>query len=144
MNYCEIKKFDIQDGTGVRVSLFVSGCEHRCKGCFNSDTWEYTSGKEFTDETADEIIESLKPNYISGLSLLGGDPLAPKNRPQIHKLVKQVRENFGDKKSIWVWTGYTIEQLNQENDDNISDILSNCDYLIDGPFIESQKDLTLA
>ena len=94
MKYADIKKYDISNGVGIRVSLFVSGCNHHCKGCFNAEAWDFNYGKDFTDDTIAEIIDSLKPDYINGLSLLGGEPLDPKNQGGILTLLRKVKETY--------------------------------------------------
>lgn len=144
MHYCKIKTDDIANGPGVRVSLYVSGCPHRCKGCFNPETWDYNAGKPFTEKEIQKIIDFLKPEYISGLSLLGGEPLAEQNRKEVALLVQKVKELFPDK-TIWCWTGFLYEDLLSEKvkDKNLSYLLDTLNVLIDGPFIESQKDLSL-
>lgn len=144
MHYCKIKTEDIANGPGVRVSLYVSGCPHKCKGCFNPETWDYNAGKPFTEKEVQKIIDSLKPEYISGLSLLGGEPLAEQNRKEVALLVQRVKELFPDK-TIWCWTGFLYEDLLSEKvkDKNLSYLLDTLNVLIDGPFIESQKDLSL-
>lgn len=144
MHYCKIKTDDIANGPGVRVSLYVSGCPHRCKGCFNPETWDYNAGKPFTEKEVQKIIDSLKPEYISGLSLLGGEPLAEQNRKEIAFLVQKVKKLFPNK-TIWCWTGFLYEDLLSERvkDKNLSYLLDTLNVLIDGPFIENQKDLSL-
>lgn len=144
MHYCKIKTDDIANGPGVRVSLYVSGCPHKCKGCFNKETWNYNAGKPFTEKEVQKIIDSLKPEYISGLSLLGGEPLAEQNRKEVALLVQRVKELFPDK-TIWCWTGFLYEDLLSEKvkDKNLSYLLDTLNVLIDGPFIESQRDLSL-
>ena len=144
MHYCKIKTEDIANGPGVRVSLYVSGCPHKCKGCFNPETWSYSAGKSFTEKEVQKIIDSLKPEYISGLSLLGGEPLAKQNRKEVALLVQRVKELFPDK-TIWCWTGFLYEDLLSEKvkDKNLSYLLDTLNVLVDGPFIESQKDLSL-
>lgn len=144
MYYCKIKTDDIANGPGVRVSLYVSGCPHRCKGCFNPETWDYNAGKPFTEKEIQKIIDSLKPEYISGLSLLGGEPLAEQNRKEVALLVQKVKKLFPDK-TIWCWTGFLYEDLLSERvkDKNLSYLLDTLNVLIDGPFIENQKDLSL-
>ena len=144
MHYCKIKTDDIANGPGVRVSLYVSGCPHRCKGCFNPETWDYNAGKPFTEKEVQKIIDSLKPEYISGLSLLGGEPLAEQNRKEVALLVQRVKELFPDK-TIWCWTGFLYEDLLSEKvkDKNLSYLLDTLNVLVDGPFIENQKDLSL-
>ena len=127
MNYGEIKKCDIANGEGVRVALFVSGCRHHCKGCFNSMTWDFNYGKKFTKETEEEILEALKPNYIDGLSLLGGEPFEPEN--------------------IWCYSGYLFdEELKKESRarcEYTDEMLSMLDVLVDGRFEEDKKNITL-
>lgn len=144
MHYCKIKTEDIANGPGVRVSLYVSGCPHRCKGCFNPETWDYNAGKPFTEKEVQKIIDSLKPEYISGLSLLGGEPLAEQNRKEVALLVQRVKELFPNK-TIWCWTGFLYEDLLSEKvkDKNLSYLLDTLNVLVDGPFIENQKDLSL-
>lgn len=144
MHYCKIKTDDIANGPGVRVSLYVSGCPHKCKGCFNPETWDYNAGKPFTEKEVQKIIDSLKPEYISGLSLLGGEPLAEQNRKEVALLVQRVKELFPDK-TIWCWTGFLYEDLlsKRVEDENLSYLLDTLNVLIDGPFIESQRDLSL-
>lgn len=137
MHYGKLIKCDIANGPGVRVSLFVSGCRNRCKGCFNSETWDFNYGKEFTSETVDEILEALKPNYISGLSILGGDPFEPENIFPVTDLCYKVKRLYPNK-SIWIYTGYLYEHLKTRA------VLALVDVLVDGPFIEAQKDLSLA
>lgn len=148
MNYMKIINCDIANGHGVRITLFVSGCNHRCKGCQNPQTWDANAGQEFTfgkDGTAGEIIESLKPDYIRGLSLSGGDPLYPENRAGILCLCKDVRAVFGHSKDIWLWTGYTFEDLVDmaQTDAALAGILDIVDVVVDGPFIQEQRDITL-
>ena len=144
MHYCKIKTEDIANGPGVRVSLYVSGCPHKCKGCFNPETWSYSAGKPFTEKEVQKIIDSLKPEYISGLSLLGGEPLAEQNRKEVALLVQRIKDLFPDK-TIWCWTGFLYEDLLSEKvkDKNLSYLLDTLNVLVDGPFIESQKDLSL-
>jgi anaerobic ribonucleoside-triphosphate reductase activating protein len=144
MHYCKIKTEDIANGPGVRVSLYVSGCPHKCKGCFNPETWSYNAGKPFTEKEIQKIMASLEPGYISGLSLLGGEPLAEQNREEVALLVQKVKELFPNK-TIWCWTGFLYEDLLAEKakDKNLSYLLDTLNVLVDGPFIESQKDLSL-
>lgn len=146
MNYGEIKKCDIANGIGVRVSLFVSGCTHHCKGCFNEDTWDFGYGKPFTKETEDEIIEYLKPSYISGLTLLGGEPFEKQNQRVLVPFLKRVRETYPEK-NIWCYTGYLLdEELLKESRarcEVTDEMLSMIDILVDGEFVEELKDITL-
>ena len=139
MNYANIKPYDVANGPGIRVSLFVSGCTHHCKGCFNAEAWSFSYGVPFTQATIDEILQALTPDYIQGLSLLGGEPFEPENQPAVLDLVRQVRAARPDK-NIWAYSGYTFEQLQTM----APALLQEIDVLVDGPFIESQKDLRLA
>ena len=109
MHYGEIKNCDIADGLGVRVSLFVSGCRNHCKGCFNQMTWDFLYGKEFNQETTNKIIELLKPNYIDGFSLLGGEPFEPENQPVLVELLRLIKKTYPNK-NIWCYTGYILDK----------------------------------
>lgn len=147
MNYGNIKYCDIADGTGVRTSLFVSGCRHHCRGCFQPETWDFDYGKPFTDEVEDEIIESLRPQYVEGLTVLGGEPMDPDNQPAVLHLLKRVKSLFPDK-NIWVYTGYTYETdlLSRTGKAHLSctdELLSLIDVLVDGEFVLEKKDITL-
>lgn len=148
MKYANIKKFDIANGSGVRVSLFVSGCTHHCKGCFNQEAWDFNYGEEFTEEVQEEIIKSLSPDYIAGLSLLGGEPFEPENQKSLLPFIKKVKAIFPNK-DIWCWTGYTLEELLDSNISSrakceyTSDMLKYIDILVDGEFKEDLKDISL-
>lgn len=147
MNYGNIKYCDIADGTGVRTSLFVSGCRHHCRGCFQPETWDFDYGRPFTDEVEDEIIESLRPQYVEGLTVLGGEPMDPDNQPAVLHLLKRVKSLFPDK-NIWVYTGYTYETdlLSRTGKAHLSctdELLSLIDVLVDGEFVLEKKDITL-
>ncbi|MGN0665290.1 MAG: anaerobic ribonucleoside-triphosphate reductase activating protein [Huintestinicola sp.] len=147
MFYGEIKKNDIANGEGVRVTLFVSGCTHHCKGCFNPDTWDFSYGQLFTEETEEEILTALAPAYVDGLTLLGGEPFEPDNQRGLLPLLRKVRERFPNK-SVWCFTGYTFETdlLNNSRArcESTDEMLSYIDILVDGEFIEEQKDIMLA
>ena len=143
MNYSAIKNCDIANGPGVRVSLFVSGCTLHCKGCFNNEAWDFDAGKPFTDEVVRKIIEMLRPSYIAGLSILGGEPLDFRNRCSVLKLLWAVRSEYGDTKSIWVFTGYTYYQAEWVSSKTINNIFAHIDVLVDGPFVEEKKNLSL-
>ena len=136
MNYSAIKPVDIANGIGVRVSLFVSGCPHHCKGCFNAETWNYDHGDPFTEETVNQVIELLKPSWIGGLSLLGGEPLAVRNITPVTELVKDIKQALPIK-TIWCYTGYLWEEVKD------LPIMGYIDVLVDGPFIEAEKDISL-
>ena len=131
MHYGEIKKCDIANGPGVRVSLFVSGCRNHCPGCFNKETWDFCYGKPFTTETKDHIMELLKPDYIEGFSLLGGEPFEPENQEELVRLLKEIKENY-PKKNIWCYTGYTYEEI--QADPALAAVLPYIDVLVDGRF----------
>lgn len=141
-NYAKINKHDIANGPGVRVSVFFSGCEHYCKGCFNSEAWDFNYGKEFNDITLNEIIEAMKPSYIKGITILGGEPMHPKNVYMLLALINCVKHNYPDK-TIWVYTGYTFEEISEITLKVYTLILDRIDVLIDGRFDENLKDITL-
>lgn len=132
MYYAGLDKYSTENGPGIRVSLFVSGCRHKCKGCFNKEAWDFKYGKEYTSDTMQEILNILNQNkeWYSGLSLLGGDPLEPENRDVLLPLIQKVREI--PNMTIWVWTGKLYEKLTYGD----TMFLSYCDVLVDGPFIE--------
>lgn len=137
MYFGKINKTDIANGPGVRVSLFVSGCRNRCKGCFNRETWDFHYGEEFTSETWYEILYAMSPDYIAGLSILGGDPFEPENIETVTDLCRDIRRAYPDK-TIWIYTGCLYENFKD------LEIMDYIDVLVDGPFIESEKDLRLA
>ena len=147
MNYCEIKNHDIANGEGIRVSLFVSGCTHRCKGCFNAETWDFNAGIKFTEETEEEILAMLDKPYINGLTLLGGEPFEPVNQWRLVPFLKRVRAKLPHK-NIWCYTGYTYEAdlLNESRArcECTDEMLSMIDVLVDGEYIEAEKDISLA
>ena len=146
MNYADIKKYDIANGPGVRVSLFVSGCTHHCPGCFNPETWDFNFGKPFDSEVINEIVEALQPGYIHGLSLLGGEPFEYNNQVALLPLLKEVKARF-PQKDIWCYTGYDFEKDLLDTMcpkwEETKQMLSYIDILVDGEFIEAKKDLAL-
>ena len=146
MNYGNIKECDIANGPGVRVSLFVSGCRHHCKGCFNEETWDFQYGNPYTEETEETIINFLKAGYIQGLSLLGGEPFEPENQHELVKLLRRVRETYPEK-DIWCYSGYLYDvdmvPGGRVYTDVTEEMLSYLDVLVDGRFVEAQKDVTL-
>lgn len=146
MYYAEIKNCDIANGPGVRVSLFVSGCTHHCKGCFNEVAWDFGYGKPFAQETINEILTMLKPSYIRGLTLLGGEPFEPQNQKDIVELLRQIKGAMPDK-SIWAFSGYLFDRdilSGRLGDwDVTQEYLSYLDVLVDGPFVEEKKNLSL-
>lgn len=145
MNYATIKKFDIANGLGVRVSLFVSGCTHRCKNCFNAVAWDFHYGNPFTIAVEDEIISALKQPMITGLTLLGGEPMEPKNQEGLISFLRRVKQEVPNK-DIWCYTGYTLETdllVGKAHLEITDEILSMIDVLVDGKFIEELKDITL-
>ena len=137
MNYAGIKKADIANGLGVRVSLFVTGCRKHCRGCFNPETWDFSYGKPFTRETEDEMITALRPSWIQGLSILGGEPMEPENQKVLLPFLRRVKEEMPDK-DVWLYTGYRLEDV------GTSPLLSYTDVVVDGPFMEELKDAGLA
>ena len=147
MNYGQIYYTDIANGPGCRTSLFVSGCTHHCKGCFNEETWDFTFGHEYTNDVENKVLESVKPSYISGLTVLGGEPMEPENQKVLVSLYRKVREKVPHA-TIWIYSGYTWEELTDNENrrchcEVTDEILSLIDVLVDGEFIESQKDLSL-
>jgi len=147
MKYANIKNCDIADGLGVRVSLFVSGCRNHCKGCFNEVTWDFKYGKEFNNDTINEILKLLEPDYIDGFTLLGGEPFEEENQPELTNLLRLIKQKY-PQKDIWCYTGYILDKdLLPENGRkrtiNTLEMLSYIDILVDGPFIEEKKNLML-
>ena len=142
MNYAKITKYDIANGQGVRVVLWVSGCDHHCKNCHNPETWDSNYGKEFTIETYKELIDALAPDYISGITFSGGDPMKLENVTTCMEIANLVKQKYPNK-DIWCWTGYTLDELTNRNDSNTNYFLGFIDYLIDGEFVEELKDITL-
>lgn len=146
MNYADIKKIDVANGEGVRVSVFVSGCNHHCKGCFNQCAWDFNYGKEFSEKEEQQIIDYMNHDYISGLSLLGGEPLEPRNQEGLLPLVKKVKEKFSNK-NIWCYTGFDFEKdvLGKMAKDNETtrELLKYIDVIVDGKFEEDKRDLKL-
>lgn len=146
MYYSEIKKCDIADGPGVRVALFVSGCTHHCKGCFNEMTWDFHYGREFDEKTIADITEMLKPSYIAGLTLLGGEPMEYVNQQGLLPLLRKVKAEYPHK-TIWCYTGYLFDKdiLEDFTDKypETQEILSYLDVIVDGEFVESRKDISL-
>lgn len=143
MNYATIKNCDIANGPGVRVSLFVSGCTHRCPGCFNEVAWDFDYGEPFTEETIASILDMLRPSYIRGLTLLGGEPFEPRNQEAVVQLLRRVRAELPEK-SIWAFSGFLFEKdILSGRIGDTAEYLSYLDVLVDGPFVEAQKKLNL-
>ncbi len=146
MNYADIKRVDVANGEGVRVSVFVSGCNHHCKGCFNQCAWDFNYGNKFTEKEIDKVIEYLDHDYINGLSLLGGEPLEKQNQIGLLPLVKKVKEKFPNK-DIWCYTGFDFEkdvvENMSKNNDTTKELLKYIDVIVDGKFEEDKKDLKL-
>lgn len=146
MFYANIKKYDVANGVGVRVSLFVSGCTHRCKGCFNAEAWDFSYGKPYTEETEEEILDALDKDYIAGLSLLGGEPFEPQNQRALLPLLRKFRERY-PQKDVWCYSGYTFDSDLQKGGrahcEATDEMLSMLDILVDGEFVEDLKDLKL-
>ncbi len=145
MNYAKINRNDIANGTGVRVTLFVSGCTHHCKGCFNQEAWDFDYGKPFTADTENELLEALAPSYIKGLTLLGGEPMEPQNQRVLVKVLKKVKEKY-PQKTVWCYSGYTFEELTGKSRarcEVTAQMLNMIDVLVDGKFVEELKDISL-
>ncbi len=147
MNYGNIKKLAIEDGIGCRTALFVSGCRHHCKGCFQPQTWNFDFGQEFTKETEAEIIDSVSPSYVDGLTVLGGEPFEPENQVVLNKFLKKFKKACPDK-TIWMYSGYTFEELTDPNNKKCHtkatmQILKRIDVLVDGEFVEEKKNLMI-
>jgi anaerobic ribonucleoside-triphosphate reductase activating protein len=146
MNYAAIKNCDIANGPGVRVSLFVSGCTHHCKGCFNEIAWDFDYGTPFTQRTIDQILEMLRPEHIKGITLLGGEPFEPQNQPPLLELLRQIKSKYPEK-NIWAFSGYLFDKdiLAQKLGpwEITEEFISYIDVLVDGPFVLEKKDLSL-
>ena len=146
MNYCGIKKCDIANGIGTRVTLFVSGCTRHCKGCFQPETWDFSYGEKFTAEKEKEILDLLKPRYIHGLTLLGGEPFEPENQRVLVNFLEKVRTRYPEK-TVWCYTGYLLDEellkpsrARCEVTDKMLDMI---DVLVDGEFQEDKKNISL-
>ena len=145
MNYANIKTYSIENGTGVRVSLFVSGCTHHCKDCFNEQAWDFEYGNPFTEDTENAVIEELTPDYMAGITLLGGEPMEPVNQRGLLPLLKRIRKEL-PQKTVWAYTGYVYEDLlegGRAHCEVTEELLSLCDILVDGPFIAEKKNISL-
>ena len=146
MNYGNIKKCDVADGEGVRVTLFVSGCRIQCPGCFQPQTWDFNFGREFTEQTQNELLEALKPSYIAGLTVLGGEPFEPENQAELAPFLEKVRKTY-PQKNIWCYTGYVYEkdllEGGRKHTEFTNRMLSCIDVLVDGPFILEKRNLML-
>ena len=145
MNYGAIKKCDIANGVGVRTVLFVSGCTHHCKGCFQPETWNFDYGERYTKETEDEIIESLRPDYVDGITLLGGEPFEPENQRELVKLLRRIKKEL-PQKTVGSFSGYTYEELTGDSRavcEVTNEMLSMLDVLVDGEFVEAKRNISL-
>lgn len=146
MHYSTIKDCDIANGIGVRITLFVSGCTNHCKNCFQPQTWDFDFGEPFTEETEEKLLEMLKPDYINGLTLLGGEPMEPQNQRALVPFLKRVREVYPNK-NVWCFTGFTYEVLKTDGShprcEVTDEMLSLIDVLVDGRYVDELKDLTL-
>ena len=146
MKYASIKRCDVANGTGVRVSLFVSGCRHHCPGCFNSEAWDFNFGNDFTEKEIEDIIENLKPDFIKGLSLLGGEPLEVENQRGLLPLLRRVKEVYGDSKDIWCYSGFLFDDeiLGKMYDNEVTqELLSYVDIIVVGKFDFNLKNPSL-
>lgn len=146
MNYAALRTCDVANGPGVRVALFVSGCTHRCRGCFNPDTWDFGAGEPWTDAVQEQVLAACAPDWIQGLSLLGGEPFEPANQRALLPLLRAFRARF-PQKDVWAWTGCVYERdLLQDSPwrcEVTDEMLSCVDVLVDGPFDDTQKDISL-
>ena len=146
MNYALIRENDIANGPGVRTSLFVSGCRHHCKGCFNPETWNFSYGQPFTQNEIDYIIEATMPSFVEGLTLLGGEPFEPENQEALIELLKQFKKKIPNKK-VWCYTGFSFENellpKIHKNEENVQKLLEHIDVLVDGKFVEELKSSAL-
>lgn len=146
MNYADIKRWDVANGPGIRVSLFVSGCPHRCKGCFNQEAWDFGYGKPFTEETEQEIMRELEKSYYNGFTLLGGEPLAYENQKALAPFLKRLRERFPDL-SIWCYSGYVFDTeiigMMLPKWEETAKMLEYIDVIVDGRYVEEQKQADL-
>lgn len=146
MNYATIKNCDIANGPGVRVSLFVSGCTHHCKGCFNEVAWDFDCGEPFTQQTVEELLQMLRPGYIRGITLLGGEPFEPQNQPALVELLRQIKAVY-PQKDVWAFSGYLFDRdilPGKLGEPAVTrEFLGYLDVLVDGPFIEEKKNLSL-
>ena len=142
-NYSVIKNFCTSNGPGVRTSIYLSGCNLHCKGCFNYEIWSFQSGKSVDSKVIKEILDSLEPDYISGLSILGGEPMDSLNQHTTLELAKAVKEKYGDKKTVWLWTGYVVGENLPQVEKVTKEIFKNVDVIVDGPFILEQQDVNL-
>lgn len=147
MNYAEIKSLDVANGLGIRVSLFVSGCRNHCKGCFNADTWDFDYGNPFTEEVENQILEYLKPNHITGLSVLGGEPFEEENQAVLAPFLQKVKATFPNK-NIWCWSGYLLDEdllnSNGKKHTEFTEKMLDCiEFFVDGRFIEEKKNIAL-
>lgn len=146
MNYATIKRVDVANGPGVRVSLFVSGCTHHCKGCFNAEAWDFSYGKPFTEETQEELLSLMAPDYIEGITLLGGEPLEPQNQEGLLPFIRQVHARYPGK-TIWCFTGYDFEKdvlARMMAESEVSrQLIPLFDVIVDGKFVEEKRNLSL-
>lgn len=140
MNISNIKYFCTTNGDGFRTAVFVSGCNQRCKGCFNKEAWDFEAGK-LIDGYIDRILDSIDNEYIDGLSILGGEPLDPKNQLGVLHLIEAFRNRFGNEKDIWLWTGYYINRI--PHTQYTKSIINQLDYIVDGPYVEDEYDINL-
>ncbi len=147
MNYSVIKEYDIANGPGCRTTLFVSGCRNHCEGCFQPETWNFSYGKPYDSSTQQYLLDSLEPDYVAGLTLLGGDPFEEENQEALASLLEQVRERYGTKKDIWAYTGYVWDQDLVPGGRRYTDVtdrmLACIDVLVDGPFVLAKKNIML-
>lgn len=143
MRYAQIRKMDISNGKGLGISLFVQGCSRHCRNCFNPETWDFNGGKLYTSETKNTILKLLNNEHIKRISILGGEPMEEVNVTSVSDLIDSVRWVYGDTKSIWLYTGYTFEELVTKDKEVYRNILNKIDCLVDGAYIDELKDMSL-
>ena len=145
MNYLDIKPFDIANGTGIRVSLWVAGCDIYCPECHNPESWDPCKGIKFTEKTMNQVLQCLEPDHIEGITITGGHPLAPYNIDAVRNIIRSIRCTYLDKKTIWLYTGYTLkyEDFIFESEKSLNTVLRMCDVVVDGPYVAAERDITL-
>ena len=144
MNYIKINEYDVANGPGVRVSLWVSGCSIKCKGCHNPETWDFYAGHTWNNYAMNALKKALSADFIQGITFTGGHPLDPNNIEEVYKIIKKIKKEFPNK-DIWLYTGYplTIKDFDKNHSSTFNNIIKNCDVIVDGPFIQGEKDITL-
>lgn len=145
MNYLDIKPFDIANGTGIRVSLWVAGCDIHCPECHNPESWDFKAGIKFNKTTMQQVLDYLSPEYIEGITITGGHPLAPPNIDTVRNIIRSIKCTYLNKKTIWLYTGYELkyEDFFMVSEKSLNTVLRMCDVVVDGPYIAAERDITL-